>query len=174
MLDSVAPFKSETISSVKSSPWINESICSFRRNCLWKATKLEVHQLHLMELLISLNEMIRVARTAYFANIISSYKGNSKVLLETINSIVSPTASKVPVLSDTDCNNLLDCFVDKVSDIRANIPPSSNSPSIGVPCDTTLRSFSPVSLEDVTKLLHKIKPSSGPLDIPLIQLVPLL
>lgn len=33
VLDSVAPFKSETISFVKSSPWINESIRSFRRNC---------------------------------------------------------------------------------------------------------------------------------------------
>ena len=82
VLDIVAPFKSRQFSSVKSSPWTNESISNFRRKCrktecLWKATKLEVHQLQFNELLICLNDMMREARTAYFANLISTSKRNA-------------------------------------------------------------------------------------------------
>lgn len=45
-------FKCRQFTSVKSSPWTNESICTFWQKCskadfLWKATKLEVHPLHL-------------------------------------------------------------------------------------------------------------------------------
>ena len=170
ILDIVAPFKTKKISA-KSSPWINESIRSFRRNCrkierLWKTTKLEVHRLHLKELLICLNEMIRGARTTYFANLISSNKRNPKVLFETINPLVSPTAPQVPVLSNSDCNNFLKFFLNKVNDIKANIPSSLDHPIISVSSCTTITSFSPVSIEDITKLLHKIKPSCGPLDNP--------
>ena len=112
VLDIVAPLKTRLTPSVNSSPWINESIRSFRRKCrqserLWKSSKLEAHRLHLKELLVCLNNMIRDARTVYFANLISANKGNSKVLFRTINNIVSPTAPLVPVFSDTDCNNFL-------------------------------------------------------------------
>lgn len=56
LLDRVAPLKTRLISAVNTSPWINDVIRSFRCVCqkterLWKATQLQVHRLHLKELL---------------------------------------------------------------------------------------------------------------------------
>ncbi|KAL0154001.1 hypothetical protein M9458_050663, partial [Cirrhinus mrigala] len=67
LLDKVAPFKKRHIPVVNTSPWINDAIHSFRRVCrkterLWKSTWLQVHQLHLKELLSDLHEMIKEAR----------------------------------------------------------------------------------------------------------------
>merc|ERR1711911_311201 len=107
--------------------------------------------------------MMRDARSTYFANLISANKRNSKFLFETINTIVSHTAPQVPVLSNADCNNFLKCFVDKVSDIRANILPSSIHHTTGVSCSTILNSFSPVSLEDTLHYCTKLSLHLAPL-----------
>ncbi len=71
LLDRVAPFKTLQTPIVNTSLWINDAICSFRRVCrktehLWKATQLQVHRLHLKELLSDINEMIKDARASYF------------------------------------------------------------------------------------------------------------
>ncbi len=144
-------------------------ICSFRHTCRkselrWKATQLEIHQLHLKELLVSYNRMVRDARTAYFARIIASSKGNSKVLFDTMNSTVSPASSQIPVISHTDCNNFLNYFFEKVKNVIANISPSSSHPVGGSSSRTFFDSFSPITL-DISKILPRIKPSSTPFDI---------
>ncbi len=58
-----------------SSPWTDNQICSVRQECtkserLWKVTWLKIHRQHLQQLLVHFNEMLRDARTAYFAKII--------------------------------------------------------------------------------------------------------
>lgn len=83
ILKVVAPIKPAFIPLTKLTSWINESIRKSKRNCreverLWKSTNLEVHRLHLRKLWLE-----------YFPNLISSYKKNSKVLFETINSCFS-------------------------------------------------------------------------------------
>lgn len=83
ILKIAAPIKPAFIPLTKLTSWINESIRKSKRNCrkverLWKSTNLEVHRLHLRKLWLE-----------YFPNLISSYKKNSKVLFETINSCLS-------------------------------------------------------------------------------------
>lgn len=170
VLNNVAPLKSKSTFPKNPCPWVNEEIMSFRRKCrkverLWKSTSLEVHRLHLKELITLLNVMIKQARSTYFANLVTLNKKNPKVLFDTISKIVSPLAPQVPVHSKSDCNRFLHAFVNKVQDIRATINPSLETISYGSASSYSWDSFSPVTCEDIKGLLSKVKPSSSPLDV---------
>lgn len=171
ILDKVAPVKSSTVYHKKHCPWIDEAIQSFRRNCrkverLWKSSKLEVHRLHLKELRVTLNEMLRKARTCFFSQLISLNKHNPRILFDTINKIVSPSSPQATVSSKSACNDFLHFFVNKIRDVRINISPSLSQISA---CDLSpahcWSTFTPVTLHDITSLLHSLKPSSCPMDV---------
>uniref|UniRef100_A0A3P9J3F2 Reverse transcriptase domain-containing protein n=1 Tax=Oryzias latipes TaxID=8090 RepID=A0A3P9J3F2_ORYLA len=170
ILNVVAPVKMKIASSKISFPWINEEIRCSRRLCrkverLWKSTNLEVHRLHLKDLICSLNKIIRQARSAYFSKLISTNRKNPKVVFSTLDSLVSPCASKFPKLSQPDCSSFLQGFLAKVLDVGANIPPlASVQLSQSLQCPQSWSNFSPVTVEDVHSLLTWIKPSSCPLD----------
>lgn len=171
ILDKVAPVKSSTVYHKKHCPWIDEAIQSFRRNCrkverLWKSSKLEVYRLHLKELRVTLNEMLRKARTCFFSQLISLNKHNPRILFDTINKIVSPSSPQATVSSKSACNDFLHFFVNKIRDVRINISPSLSQISA---CDLSpahcWSTFTPVTLHDITSLLHSLNPSSCPMDV---------
>lgn len=56
-------------------------------------------------------------------------------------------------------------MVNKVSDIRANIPQSDLNPCTSLPLQCNWSVFSLVSLSDISALLATMTPSSSPLDI---------
>lgn len=171
ILDKVAPKKSNFVSHIKSCPWINESILSLKRNCrkverLWKSSKLEVHRVHLRELRASLNDLMNNTRKQYFSQLISSSKRNPKILFDTINSIVSPISPQVPFFSKAESNNFLYFFVDKIKEVRANLSPQTGYFTGCEPPPTQIwSSFELVSLNDISTLLSKMKPSSCPVDV---------
>jgi len=73
---------------------------------------MEVYRLHLKELIVSLNEMIKhemikQARSRYFSNLVSQNKRNPKVVFDIIQNIVSPSTPLVPVFTTDDCNKFL-------------------------------------------------------------------
>lgn len=150
---------------------MNDTICTFRRKCrkverLWKSTNLEEHRLHLKYLMLELNEMIKQSRSIYFSNLISSNKKNPKVLFDTIDNLVAPPVSHIPVYSKEDCNDFLRFFVTKVQDIRASITlPQSTFCSVEFAPVCSWSSFTPVCLQDVKELIGKMKLSSSPTDI---------
>ena len=118
------------VPSVSSSPWLNDNICCVQCKCrrverLWKLTMLHGHCLLYKELLTEYNNMVKDVRASYIANLISSSKQNPKVLFDTINNIVTPAPPAVPVFSNKDGRNFLSFFVDKITDVRASIIPSS-------------------------------------------------
>uniref|UniRef100_A0A669E0K7 Reverse transcriptase domain-containing protein n=1 Tax=Oreochromis niloticus TaxID=8128 RepID=A0A669E0K7_ORENI len=171
ILDTVAPLKLTIVHSSNFCPWINENIRNFRRYCrklerLWKASKLEVHRVHLKESILSLNDMIKNARTEYFANLIASKKKNPRVLFDTIKNIVSPDIPHVPVYTKSDCNDFLNYFVNKVAAVRSNISPSSSQYHTDTLLTSdTWSSFTPVTLQDVSALLGRMKLTSSHLDV---------
>lgn len=170
LLDKVAPFRKRYIPVVNTSPWINDAIRSLRRVCrktkrLWKSTQLQVHRLFFKELLSNLNEMIKVARVLYFKNLVLTCKRNPKNLFDTINRLVSPITSSVPVFSNDDCNNFLSHFVGKVMAVRASILPSA-IPSVTITeRPSILSSFQSISFNDLIKIVCTMKPSQSPADI---------
>lgn len=73
---------------------------------------------------------MREVQTPSFNQLVSTNKRNSEVLSETMITIsLSPTVPQAPIFSNTDCNNLLQKFLDKVADITATTPPISNQKS---------------------------------------------
>ncbi len=110
---------------------------------------------------------MKSARAAYFAKLITSSKLNSRVLFNTINNIVSPPLPAVPVYSNNDCNTFLSFFVEKVANVRANIYPSAVHSDFSSMHTTqsSLSSFSPVSLPELLNVVGSMKSSTSIMDI---------
>ncbi len=161
VFDKVTPSKLRLVPSVCSFPWVNDTVRCFRRKCqrverLWKSTKLYVHRLYYKDLITEFNDMVKDARPSYFTKLISSSKCNPKILFDTINNIVTPAPPDVPIFSNNDW------FVDKISDVRAGIIPSSNLFSAYPTWPWILDCFSPISLQDLTDPVGSMKLSSSP------------
>ncbi len=90
--------------------------------------------------------MVKDARAYYFMKLICACKRNPKTLFETVNNIVSPTTSLVPVFSNNDFNNFLAHFVDKVMAVKANTASSANPLKVTRQRLPIFDSFSPISL----------------------------
>uniref|UniRef100_A0A669AWP7 Reverse transcriptase domain-containing protein n=1 Tax=Oreochromis niloticus TaxID=8128 RepID=A0A669AWP7_ORENI len=170
ILNQVAPFKSSYCSLNSRTPWLNNQTRGLRRSYrkaerLWKSTGLTVHREHFKELLYLYNESVKEARSSYFNNLINRHKNNSRILFDTINSIVSPPTQHALLLSDEDCNTFLNYFVNKVMDLKSKIS-SSASPYEDTPCCLgSFTSFSPITLNDLIIVLGKMKSSSCSVDI---------
>ncbi len=76
----------------------------------------------LQDALVTYQNAVKTAKMNYFAGLISRYNGNSKVLFNTINSVLN-SSSTCSALPATVCDDLLNCFVQKVIDIRMQIVP---------------------------------------------------
>uniref|UniRef100_A0A3Q3FJ67 Reverse transcriptase domain-containing protein n=1 Tax=Kryptolebias marmoratus TaxID=37003 RepID=A0A3Q3FJ67_KRYMA len=168
ILDQVAPVKARKTLQESFCPWINDEIKSLRRTCrqterLWKSTKLEVHRLHLKDLILFINRRIEEARASYFKCLIASNKGNPKVFFDTISSLVSPIAGN-PHNSTISCGEFLDFFIDKVKVIKDSLPPCHGSQHFEPPTQSWA-SFQSVTVEDILTIIKKMKPSSGTLDV---------
>ncbi len=170
ILNEIAPLKSRTVASVNSTPWLNNNIRCLQRKWrrverLWKSTKLQVHRMHFKDLLTEYNSMVKAARAAYFADLISSNKRNPKFVFNVINNLVAYQPSVVHVSSVEDCNNFLSFSVGKVASIRASTTPHSVPPPACLKHQPILECFLPVSLQELTELVGSTKSSSSPLDI---------
>lgn len=110
-LDKVALVKLRSIALREPCPWINEEIKNHRTEKthnsrktehLWKTLTFEVRRR------LAVNNLMKSATAAYFAQLSSFNKRNPKFLFDTIGS------------STTDCNAFANFIVEKVNDIRAN------------------------------------------------------
>lgn len=170
ILDTVAPFKTCTVRTLNKTPWLNEDTRSLRRKCRCmerrlKSSGLEAHRILLRALLIEYDALVKAARSAYFANLISSSKRNPKILFDTISNIVNPPTPPPPVFSVSDCNDFLHFFINKVANVRASITPTSHSSQPGPIAQTILDHFAPISLQQLSEIVGSMKMSSSPLDV---------
>uniref|UniRef100_A0A669D7L0 Reverse transcriptase domain-containing protein n=1 Tax=Oreochromis niloticus TaxID=8128 RepID=A0A669D7L0_ORENI len=158
------------VSASKSVPWLNDSIRLIKRNCrkaerLWRKTHLNVHLLYLKDLLASFNNAIRVARAAYFSQLVAKSRGNPKVLFDTITNIITPAPPAAIISSVEDCETFLAFFLEKISNIRKNLSFSASALSVPTPArPVVLEGFSPVSLPELGKIVSATKLSSCSLD----------
>ena len=171
ILDQVAPVKSNLSIQNKKCPWSNEDTLSLKRLCrkterLWKSTNLEVHRLHLRDLVASYNDMVKNARSEYIRKLVTLNKKNPKALFDTINSLVCPAAPITPVFCEADSNAFLRFFTDKIKSIKEKIQPLlCGTPAVIEPVSNLWSSFKSVSLDDISALVTKMKPSSCSSDI---------
>lgn len=173
-LDKVVLVKLRSIALRKPCPWINEEIKNHRTEKthnsrkteqLWKTSKFEVHRLYLKDRRLALNNLMKSATAAYFAQLISFNKRNPKFLFDTIGSTISPEVPATTASSTTDCNAFANFIVEKVNDIRANCVQTVSNTCTSLPPRCKWPLFSLVSLSDISALLTTMTPSCSPLDI---------
>ena len=102
------PYTSRAVPIINTTTWINDNIRQQRRQYRkaersWKKSKVEVHHLHMKDLLIKLNQTIKDAWAAYFSGLINSNKHNPRFLFSTINQLVNPSLPSVPTSSSNHC-----------------------------------------------------------------------
>ena len=90
----VAPFKVKSVPIFNTSPWINENIRGLKRDCRkierkWKGSRLEAHYLQMKESLLHFNQSVKVARDAYFSDLIDRNRNNPRALFSTVNKLVN-------------------------------------------------------------------------------------
>ncbi|KAF7650313.1 hypothetical protein LDENG_00127740 [Lucifuga dentata] len=109
--------------------------------------------------------MIKDARAAYFSQLITKTKENPRVLLSTINRIISPTVPAIPVFSSS-LTGFSPILLQRVRDIRSGIvsfPNFSTNDFLHQPL--LLDNFAPVSLQDLHNIVHSMPSSTCSLDI---------
>lgn len=69
--------------------------------------------------------VVKVEKSKYFSDLISRNVGKPRVHFKTVGSVFNPNPSTSLEMTQESCERFLSFFNDKVSDIRANICPSS-------------------------------------------------
>ena len=172
-LDTIAPYKTRSLSTDNSRPWINDNICFLKREARrvehsWKKSKSNqsmVHLLHLKELFSSLNQNITEVRIAYIADLIIHNKHSPRFLFNTIDRLVNPAHPAVSASSSLDCESWLSSFLNKINIIRSNFNNPTVSTDSPVHCPTLLSDFSPISLHSLIDIEFHMHLSSCPLDV---------
>lgn len=128
ILDTVAPFKQTKRPRPKSDPWLNNDTRALRRSCRkaerkWKKDKLQISFTMLRDPLFLYQDAVRKAKTKYLSDIITKHSYGSRVLFNTIYSVVNPPSTTHLLGSPVTCENFLRFFVGKVDIIRSHITP---------------------------------------------------
>ena len=119
----------------------------------------------LRDSLLNFQHILKTARTNYYSNLITQNCHRPKVLFDTINTILNPTATANPDTSQTMCEQFLHFFIDKVANIRSSISPSHvNHPPPPAPT-TTMNQFKSLSLPCLADIVSHMKPTTCSSDI---------
>lgn len=169
VIDAVAPLKTRQ-SKTKAEPWRNDTTQVVRRECRrgkhkWKKDKLHVSFQMLRDCWRHYQTCLKEAKRKYFAEIILSNCNKPRVLFQTIDSVLNVPLTVCFDASYDVCEKFLHFFIDKVTTIRAQIPPSAYDPSIPVVCSAVFDKFEPVTLFGLQKIVGHMKPSGSPNDI---------
>ena len=127
VLNAVAPMKSR-LPKAKSEPWLYETTRTIRRECRkaerkWKKDKLQVSFKILKNCWHRYQVTVKEAKRKHLSNIILSTCHKPCILFSTIDNVLSVTETLCIEPSFEVCEEFLNFFVDKVANVRAQIPP---------------------------------------------------
>uniref|UniRef100_A0A8C6P1G3 Reverse transcriptase domain-containing protein n=1 Tax=Nothobranchius furzeri TaxID=105023 RepID=A0A8C6P1G3_NOTFU len=99
-------------------------------------------------------------------NLVSTNSHRPQVLFSAFNSIVNPSIGSTCIPSQKLCDRFLSFIVENISQIRSSILTSSIvDPSSYPDCLSSWCQFQPFSLEELSDIVHRLKPSVCPLDV---------
>lgn len=166
-INAVAPLKSRS-QKYKRDLWLNDHVWGIRRRCRafeckWKGDGLAVSRDLMRNNWIPYQKTVRVARSRYYPNIITSNRTNQCTLYKTINPAFSPDLFPPdPIYGPIQSFTYL--FIEKVSNIRAHV---QLSPGVFPPiphCSNSLNHFDQITLDELHKLIAQMKPSGSPIE----------
>ncbi|XP_035273675.1 uncharacterized protein LOC118227386 [Anguilla anguilla] len=173
-LNQFAPLKSRTVSFSRSAPWYTPELRKMKSagrklERLCRSTCLPVHKIAFHEHQRAYSLALKNTRSSFLSNLIDRDAGNPRHLFSTINHLLKPASQSPIEASESQCNNFIKFFKNKINNIRALI---SSSPVLSSPLPTppppstssTFTSFSDITPHDIEEIITKMKPSTCPLD----------
>ena len=163
ILNKHAPLITKTIQSPKSNPWFSPGLKvlkKVRRNLerRWKSLPTVANLSALRAASNSYHKAILAAKKLYYTQLISTNSSNPRKLWKTINTLLhrSPAPSLPNLTSISSiAQQFTTFFSDKVTKLRANIPPVNQSPHFPQPSATppSFLDFRPTDSDEITKLI---------------------
>lgn len=168
IMDSVAPYRVKYANG-SSDPWLSEVTWTLRRQCRqaerkWRRDRLHVSLEVFRDCLVIYQRAVKEAKSQYLSKLINNNSHRPGILFSTINSVINPAPVVLNDASVNTCNVFKKYFIDKVQSVRQTIIPA---PVVIVPSQATqcvLENFELVSVVDLKKAVHDLKPTSCPLD----------
>lgn len=168
ILDSIAPYRTRTPKS-NPNPWLNEHTRSVKRKRRiaerkWKSTKHPDSLIILKQLMKTYQEAVINAKFKYYSDIITKNSNNPRTLFSVIDSVTKPPITHQLEPSPQKCEELLTFFINKVLNIRLQIPSTTQDTSLPPNIPAPLHLFEPITLSELTKTISQMKRSSCNLD----------
>ncbi|KAI5106744.1 protein lifeguard 3 [Silurus meridionalis] len=141
IMDSVAPYKVKS-TNVPADPWLNDTTRALRRRCRqaerkWKKDRLQVSLEIFKNSLATYQSALKEAKGQYLSALMNSNSHRPGILFTTINSVINPVSVALNDVSVNTGNAFKQHF---------------------------LNNFDAVTLVDLKKAVHELKPTTCPLD----------
>ncbi|KAF7641376.1 hypothetical protein LDENG_00283240, partial [Lucifuga dentata] len=173
VLDTLAPWKTRTVSFVHSVPWYTSELRQLKTQGrqlerLCSKTGLTVHKQMYSDHLTHYKNALNAAKSSYYSNIINSGQNNTRTLFSTVNKLLKPTETIASHITPTA---FLEYFTSKIANIHYHLStsPSASKDSplwntLGLSLSTTLSTFKPTSVTHIAELISRSKSSTCSLD----------
>ena len=111
-----------------------------------------------------LSKAVKEARTSFFSKLILANHSNPQILFEVIESVTCPSSTSSIDASQERCEDFLNYFRNRLSDIKQNITPPDWILQTSRDIHSYFSCFEPVSLPFLMKLISQMKPATCSLD----------
>ncbi|KAJ8364273.1 hypothetical protein SKAU_G00131040 [Synaphobranchus kaupii] len=127
-LNSMAPWKTITVSFTTSSPWYTSELRTMKQTGrqlerLYKKTHLTVHAEAYKQHISSYRDALLAAKSAHYSTLINSTNRNPRILFSTVKTLLQPPDNNPPSSTDL-CNSFLHSFNNKISQINTSLTAS--------------------------------------------------
>ncbi|GAA6069360.1 RNA-directed DNA polymerase from mobile element jockey-like, partial [Tachysurus ichikawai] len=168
IMDSVAPYKVKSTNGALDL-WLNDTTRALRRRCRqaerkWKKDKLQVSLEMFRDSLAAYQRALKEAKGQYLSALINNNSHRPGILFSTINSVINPVSVALNDVSVNRCNAFKQHFLDKVLSVRQTI---TQVPAVAMStraAQCVLENFDTVTLVDLKKAVHELKPTTCPLN----------
>ncbi|KAM9552834.1 uncharacterized protein ACWYII_034860 [Salvelinus alpinus] len=166
--DSLCPLSSRPARSSSPAPWLDDSLRAHRTGLRaaerkWRKTRLPADLASFHSLLSTFSSSVSAAKATFYHSKFQASASNSRKLFATFSSLLNPPHPPPP--SSLSADDFVNHFEKKVDDIRSSFAKSNDtagSAHTALPC--ALTSFSPLSPDEISRLVTAGRPTTCPLD----------
>ncbi|KAM9433476.1 uncharacterized protein ACWYII_017087 [Salvelinus alpinus] len=166
--DSLCPLSSRPARSSPPAPWLDDSLRAHRTGLRaaerkWRKTRLPADLASFHSLLSTFSSSVSAAKATFYHSKFQASASNPRKLFATFSSLLNPPPPPPP--SSLSADDFVNHFEKKVDDIRSSFAKSNDtagSAHTALPC--ALTSFSPLSPDEISRLVTAGRPTTCPLD----------
>ena len=163
--DSLCPLSSRPARSSPPAPWLDDSLRAHRTGLRaaerkWRKTRLPADLASFHSLLSTFSSSVSAAKATFYHSKFQASASNPRKLFATFSSLLNP-----PPPSSLSADDFVNHFEKKVDDIRSSFAKSNDTAgSAHTALPYALTSFSPLSPDEISRLVTAGRPTTCPLD----------